>query len=59
MTLRIYEGSSATGDPVQSEIVERGGGAWGAPALGPLADGTYTAQAEQTATGEEAGSADP
>ena len=59
VTLRIYEGSAATGDPLQSQTVERSGGAWSAPALGPLADGTYTAQAEQTATGEEAGFSGP
>jgi len=55
VTLRIYAGASATGEPVQTETVERSGGNWSASATGPLADGTYTAQAEQTAIGEEAG----
>ena len=59
VTLRVYEGTSATGDALQTVTVERSGGRWSASASSALADGTYTAQAEQTATGEEAGFSGP
>lgn len=59
VTLRIYEGPAPTGAPVQTLLVERSGGTWEAPGAASLPDGTYTAQAEQTASGEEAGFSGP
>jgi hypothetical protein len=47
VTLRIYAGSTASGTPVDSVTVTRTAGAWTATAPAPLADGTYTARAEQ------------
>ena len=59
VTLRVYEGTAATGAAMQTATVERSAGRWTASGLGPLADGTYTAQAEQTASGEETGFSNP
>jgi hypothetical protein len=53
--LRIYEGSSSTGHVVEEQASERSGTSWSIGPVPALADGTYTAQAEQTATGEEPG----
>jgi hypothetical protein len=46
VTLKIYTGASATGSPAQTIPVTPAGGTWTAEA--GLADGTYTAIAEQT-----------
>jgi hypothetical protein len=49
VTVRLYPGSSVSGSPLQTLPATRSGGSWSIePAA--LADGTYTAQAEQTDT---------
>ena len=49
VTVRLYAGSSVSGSPLQTLPATRSGGSWSIePAT--LADGTYTAQAEQTDT---------
>jgi major membrane immunogen (membrane-anchored lipoprotein) len=53
--LRIFEGSSSTGHVVEELTGERSGTSWSVGPVPVLADGTYTAQAEQTASGEEPG----
>jgi hypothetical protein len=47
VTVKLYAGSSASGSPMQTLPATRSGGSW---SIEPstLADGTYTAQAEQT-----------
>jgi hypothetical protein len=52
VTVRIYEGTSAAGTPVQTHFAEASGGAWSTTPITALADGTYTAIAEQS---DEAG----
>ncbi len=47
VTLDIYSGSSATGTPVQTIAATVSGGSWSATAAA-LADGTYTARAQQS-----------
>jgi hypothetical protein len=47
VTVRVYSGTSATGTPVQTRQAIRSGGSWSVDASPALADGTYTAQAEQ------------
>ncbi len=47
VTVRIYAGGSASGTPVRTLTTTRSGGTWSATASPQLADGTYTAQAEQ------------
>lgn len=46
--LRVYAGSAASGDPVDSLEVPSTDGTWATGQLTSLADGTYTAQAEQS-----------
>jgi large repetitive protein len=53
--LTIFEGSSSTGHVVEKLSGERVGSSWSIGPVPSLVDGTYTAQAEQTATGEEPG----
>jgi large repetitive protein len=53
--LKIFEGSSSTGHVVEELTGERAGTSWAIGPVPPLPDGTYTAQAEQTANGEEPG----
>lgn len=45
--VRVYDGASASGTPIQSLGATRSGGAWSVEAASPLAPGTYTARAEQ------------
>ncbi len=52
VTLKVYVGESPTGSPVQTVIATPAAGAWQASLPTRLADGTYTAQAEQS---DEAG----
>jgi hypothetical protein len=54
VTVRIYSGASASGTPVQTLTATRSGGSWSATAS-QLADGTYTAQAEQRDTAGNVG----
>jgi Bacterial Ig-like domain len=46
VSVAVYSGLEATGTPVRTVIATRSGGSWTATAP-TLADGTYTAQAEQ------------
>jgi hypothetical protein len=56
VTVRVYLGTVASGDPVQTILTARdGGGAWAVDAPSALADGVYTAQAEQTDLGANSG----
>ena len=48
VTLKVYAGFFPSGTPVQTLFANRTQGAWSASASPPLADGTYTAQAEQS-----------
>jgi hypothetical protein len=52
VVLKLYAGSTASGDPVQTDKVTRSGANWTTGAVAALADGTYTALAEQS---DEAG----
>jgi hypothetical protein len=47
VAVKIYAGSTASGSPVRTLSASRSGGNWAISAGSPLADGTYTAQAEQ------------
>jgi hypothetical protein len=59
ITLKIYEGSKVSASPVQTvEHIVPGGGTWTTGASGPvLANGTYTALAEQSDEAGNTGSA--
>jgi Big-like domain-containing protein/calcineurin-like phosphoesterase family protein len=46
--VRIYSGSTLFGIPVATVTTIRSGGSWSVSASSALADGTYTAQAEQS-----------
>jgi hypothetical protein len=50
VTVNIYAGTAASGTPVQTIATEASGGSWTATATRPLADGSYTAIAEQSDT---------
>jgi uncharacterized protein (DUF2141 family) len=52
VTLKIYEGTGASGKLAQTLLAEASGGTWTATPTTPLPDGTYTAIAEQS---DEAG----
>lgn len=48
VTLNVYSGGAASGNPVQSVTVPSSGAAWSATLGSGLALGTYTAQAQQS-----------
>jgi large repetitive protein len=48
VTLKVYPGSSTSGKSLQSVTVSSQEGSWSTGPIKHLADGTYTAQAEQT-----------
>ena len=48
VTVNIYSGESPTGSPIQTVKVVPAGTTWSASLTGALAEGTYTAQAEQS-----------
>jgi hypothetical protein len=48
VTLKIYSGTSAAGTPVQTLSAIASGGSWSKTASSALANGTYTAQAQQS-----------
>ena len=60
VTVSIYEGSSVSGSPVAEAHASGTGGSWSSGGAGPaLADGTYTAVAEQeSAFGDGPGSSE-
>jgi hypothetical protein len=47
VTLKIYPGGSATGEPARVLTAPVSGGAWSVGPIAPLPDGAYTAVAEQ------------
>jgi hypothetical protein len=47
VTLKLYEGSTVAGSPIQTYKVTSSGGNWTTGAVSVLADGTYTVLAEQ------------
>jgi hypothetical protein len=47
VTLKLYEGSTVAGSPIQTYKVTSSGGNWTTGAVSALADGTYTVLAEQ------------
>ncbi len=60
VTVRVYKGSSASGSPVAEAFAAGTGAGWSSGSVGPLADGTYTALAEQgSSIGNPAGSSEP
>jgi hypothetical protein len=59
VTVKVYSGTSATGSPVQTRDATRSGGSWTIDASPALADGTYTAVAEQQNTLGNAGTSSP
>ena len=48
ISLRLYQGTGATGTPLTTLQATRSGGTWSVAASSDLASGTYTAQAEQS-----------
>jgi len=52
VTLKLYAGSTVSGSPIQTDKVTPSGANWTTGAISALADGTYTALAEQS---DEAG----
>jgi Bacterial Ig-like domain/Putative esterase len=48
ITVKVYSGSGTSGSPVQTLTTTRSGQTWSVPAAQPLANGTYTAQAQQS-----------
>jgi major membrane immunogen (membrane-anchored lipoprotein) len=52
VTLKVYAGATATGTPVRTLSNATSGATWSAGPVASLADGTYTAQAQQS---DEAG----
>ncbi len=59
VTVKVYSGSSASGTPVQTLIATASGGAWSVPGSGPLADGSYTARAQQSDAAGNTGFSSP
>jgi hypothetical protein len=47
VTVRVYQGSSTSGSPLETLTTAVSGGGYAVRPTTPLADGTYTAQAEQ------------
>jgi hypothetical protein len=50
VTVRVYTGTAATGTPLETLTTTAAAGAYSVAPTAPLADGTYTAQAEQDDT---------
>jgi large repetitive protein len=55
VTVKVYAGSNATGTPLQTLSATRQGNSYSVNASAPLANGTYTAQAEQSDVGGNTG----
>ena len=55
VTVKLYSGSSASGTPVGTLTATAAGGSWSVTPGANLADGTYTAQAEQSDTAGNTG----
>jgi hypothetical protein len=59
VTLKIYAGAKATGTPVRTIHTTRTGGTWSAQVQSPLADGEYTAEAQQSDAAGNVGRSQP
>jgi len=59
VTVKIYSGSAVGGAPVQTLSAVAVAGGWSVDAASPLADGAYTAQAEQSDVGGNTGVSAP
>ena len=59
VTVKVYSGSAATGDPVQTLTPTRTGTNWSVIGSTPLDDGTYTATAEQADAATNTGTSAP
>ena len=59
VTVKIYAGATATGSPVQTLSTTQSGGSWTVDGSPALADGTYTAQAEQSDSAGNTGQSAP
>jgi peptidoglycan/xylan/chitin deacetylase (PgdA/CDA1 family) len=51
VSVALYQGPYSTGTPLMTVTATNSNGAWTTAIPGPLADGTYTAQARQTGSG--------
>jgi peptidoglycan/xylan/chitin deacetylase (PgdA/CDA1 family) len=51
VSVALYQGPYSTGTPLMTVTATNSNGAWATAIPGPLADGTYTAQARQTGNG--------
>ncbi|HEX4483518.1 MAG TPA: Ig-like domain-containing protein [Solirubrobacteraceae bacterium] len=59
ITVAVYDGTAATGSPVETIKVTPSAGSWSTTAATALADGTYTAVAEQTDDAGNRGVSEP
>jgi peptidoglycan/xylan/chitin deacetylase (PgdA/CDA1 family) len=59
VTVKVYPGSTPSGDPVQTLTTTRSGNTWSVTATSALASGTYTARAEQQDTAGNTGFSSP
>jgi hypothetical protein len=59
VTVKVYSGSSATGTPIQTLTTNQSGGSWSVNASSALAEGMYTARAEQADTASNVGLSAP
>ena len=59
VTVRVYAGAEAVGTPVLQVQATRSGGTWSVTAPAALADGTYTARADQADTAGNVGQSAP
>jgi acid phosphatase type 7 len=59
VTVKVYAGSTASGTPVQTLQATAAAGSWSVVADAALADGTYTAQAEQADDAGNVGRSSP
>jgi hypothetical protein len=50
VTVKVYAGGGVSSSPVQTLSTNASGGSWSVAASGALANGTYTAQAQQSTT---------
>ncbi|NEA30396.1 polysaccharide deacetylase family protein [Streptomyces sp. SID13031] len=51
VTVSVYSGSYSTGNPIQTANATNTAGTWSVALTGPLANGIYTLQAQQTGAG--------
>ena len=59
VTVKVYSGSAASGTPVQTRTATVSAGSWSVSASPALAEGTYTARAQQSDAAGNAGTSTP